>query len=217
MAAAADLSSVARELGQAFQKESGEAVRFAFGGSGALASQIGAGAPFDVYLSANEQFVKDLAAQGKIVPESVRVYAVGRLGLWSKSGRYRGVRELLGPGMKMLALPNPVLAPYGAAARQVLEGSQAWEALKGRTVFGENVIQALQFAGSGNADAVITAWPLVKGKGGVLLPAGGHSPIRQAAGVVAGGKQRGLAERWVRFLGSRKARELLLEAGFDVE
>ena len=216
VAAAADLALAGPALGDAFHHVSGDTVRYAFGGSGALATQIESGAPFDVYLSANERFVRELAGRNRVIPESVFVYALGRLGLWSKSGKYQTVSDLARLGFRYLALPNPALAPYGAAAREFLEAQKIWAALEPKIVYGENVLQAMQFAESGNADAVITAWSLVKTRGGVLLPASGHRPVRQTGAVVRTARQPAAAGRFLKFLAGAEGRAVLESFGFGV-
>lgn len=179
-----------------------------------LARQIEYGAPYDVYLSANERFVVDLAAQGKLDPKSVRVYGLGRVAIWSKD---RSIGKLSDLGsVRRLSLPNPAHAPYGVAARQALEKEGTWKSLETRIVYAENVRQALQFAESGNVDAAITAWSLVFDRGGILIPAGLHAPIRQAAGVVAASPNRALAFRFLDYLSSPDGRALLSRWGLFV-
>ena len=118
--------------------------------------------------------------------------------------------------MRRLSLPNPAHAPYGVAARQALEKEGTWKNLEARVVYAENVRQALQFAESGNVDAAITAWSLVFDRGGILIPAGLHAPIRQAAGVVASSSNRALAARFLDYLSSPEGRALLSRYGLFV-
>lgn len=216
MAGAADLSGVQDLLAKGFAEVSGQKVRFTLGASGMLARQIEQGAPYDVFLSANERFVDDLVKAGRLEPRSVRVYGLGRLGLWSKGGAIREVEQLRGTGVLHIALPNPVHAPYGAAAKELLQRRGVWPALERKVVYGENVRQALQFAESGNAEAVITAWSLVFDRGGVLLTAEGHAPIRQSGGVVTGRPQAAAARQFLDFLGSERGRRILETHGFSV-
>jgi molybdate transport system substrate-binding protein len=211
VAAAADVVRLEQPLREGFRKAAGGQVRFVFGSSGMLARQIENGAPYDVYLSANERFVHDLAAQGKLDPQSVRVYGLGRVALWSKNGSIRKLSDLGSVGR--LSLPNPAHAPYGVAARQALEKEGTWKSLEARIVYAENVRQALQFAASGNVDATITAWSLVFDRGGILIPAGLHAPIRQAAGAVASGSNRALAAKFLDYLASQEGRALLARFG----
>ena len=207
VAAASDLAPFTPALEKAF---TGAKIRFTIGSSGSLARQIENGAPFDVFLSASEQYVKDLAAKGYIDPATVTVYATGRLGVWSADGSVRSLDDLIKPGVKHVAIPNPEFAPYGVAARKALETRGLWKSIEPRIVYGENVRQALQFAESRNADGVITSWTLLKDRG-VLVPAEWHDPIRQAGGVVKGSSQPEIARAFLRFL-SGDGRKIL-EAG----
>jgi len=214
VAAAADVVRLEQPLREGFRKAAGGQIRFVFGSSGMLARQIENGAPYDVYLSANERFVHDLAAQGKLDPQSVRVYALGRVAIWSKDPSIRKLSDL--GSVRRLSLPNPAHAPYGVAARQALEKEGTWKNLEARVVYAENVRQALQFAETGNVDAAITAWSLVFDRGGILIPAGLHAPIRQAAGVVTSSSNRALASRFLDYLSSPDGRALLCRYGLFV-
>lgn len=204
VAAAADLAPLEQPLSQAFGR-----VRFVFGASGMLSRQIEQGAPYDVYLSANEKFVAELASSGRILADTVRVYASGRLGLWAKNRSFTGLDQLRDKSLRHIAIANPAVAPYGAAAKQVLENQGLWKELQPRIVYGENVRQALQYAQSGNADAVITAWSLVFDRGALLLPDTLHSPIRQSGGVVASSKRLHEARAFMNFLAGDQARAIL--------
>jgi len=209
VAAAADLAPLERPLADAFQRASGIRVRFALGASGMLSRQVENGAPYDVFLSANEKFVKALAGSGRLASDSVILYAFGRLGLWSKTGWIKSLADLRDPRVRHIALANPVHAPYGAAAKQALEKEGIWGALQPRIVYGENVRQALQYAESGNAEAVITAWSLLCGRGGTLLPDSLHAPIRQAGGVVAASAHPRQARQFLAFLTGPHGRKIL--------
>jgi len=213
VAAAADLAPLQDDLREAFYKVSGERVTFVLGSSGMLARQIQQGAPYDVYLSANESFVQDAVRSGHIVADTVRVYAHGRLGLWSKRGGTRTLKDLLDSSIRHIAIANPAHAPYGMAAREALENQGLLDLLSEKLVLGENVRQAFQLAESGNADAVITAWTLLFDKGGVLLPESWHRPIRQAGGAVVASRRRRSAEEFLNFLTSPAVREILKRKG----
>jgi molybdate transport system substrate-binding protein len=179
VAAASDLAPAEQALRQAAGAQLGFVLQFSYASSGVLAQQIRHGAPFDVYLSANEAFVSELARQRRLLPDSVRVYGEGRIALWSKRG-YDTFDALLKPEVRHIAIAHPDHAPYGAAARQALQKAGLWDRLKSKIVYAENVRQAYQFARSGNADAAIVSHSL----GG--KPIAGSSLIRQAGGVVAG-------------------------------
>lgn len=212
VAAAADLIGAQNALASGFEKVAGVSVRFSSGASGILAKQVENGAPFDVFLSANEKFVKNLAASGKIEPSSVIVYASGRLGLWSKDGKIRDLKQLLDPAVKRVAIANPQFAPYGAAAKELLEKRGLWRAIQPKIIYGENVTQTFQYAESGNVDAAITSWTLLYAKAGVLLPPD-HAPILQAGGVVSASSQREVARKFLAFLLSPAGRAILTQHG----
>jgi molybdate transport system substrate-binding protein len=217
VAAASDLAPLTSALDQGFQRTAHVTVRFSLASSGSLARQIENGAPFDVFLSADERSVKELAAAGHLESNTV-VYAFGRIALWSLDGSVRSLEDLKKPGVMHLAIPNPEHAPYGIAARKALETRGLWREVQPKIVYGENVRQALQFAESGNADAVITSWTLLIGRG-VLLPAEWHDPIRQSGGVVKSSDavktsgQIAMARQFLKFLTSSEGRKILENGG----
>jgi molybdate transport system substrate-binding protein len=217
VAAAADLANLQNPLAE-IAKSRRIRLRFVFGSSGMLARQIENGAPYDVYLSANERYVRELAASGHILPDTVRVYALGRVALWSREGRLKRLEELAAPSVRNVAMPNPAHAPYGVAAREALEKMGLWDRLRTKMVYGENVRQALQFAESGDADAVLTAWSLVINKGGTLVNGDLHAPIRQACGIVKGARNQDAARKFVELLTGAEGAALLRRWGlFPVE
>jgi molybdate transport system substrate-binding protein len=204
IAAASDLAPIAPKLEQAYK----EKIRFTLGSSGSLKQQIENGAPFDVFLSANEKYVQDL---GGLVTDST-VYAIGRIALWSPNGSVTALADLKKPGVIHLSIPNPQHAPYGVAAKEALESRGLWNDVEPKIVYGENVRQALQFAESGNVEAVITSWTLLIGKG-TLLPAEWHSPIRQTAAILKSSGQKDAARRFLKFLLSPGGQKILNDGG----
>ena len=206
IAAAADLAPLEPALRQALPALN---LRFTFGSSGMLAHQIENGAPYDLFLSATQGFVRDLARAGRLLPDTVRPYATGRLGLWSAGGGVRKLDDLLRPEVRHVAIANPRHAPYGLAAEQMLRKLGLWDKLQDKLVLGENVRQAFEFARTGNADAVITSWTLLVDKGGVLLPDTGHAPIRQSGGVVRGAANERAARAFLDFLAGPEGQRLL--------
>jgi molybdate transport system substrate-binding protein len=206
VAAASDLAPLAPKLEKAYR----EKIRFTLASSGSLKQQIENGAPFDVFLSANEQYVKDLATAGLVTDATV--YATGRIALWSPNGSVKSLADLKKTSVIHLAIPNPEHAPYGVAAREALESQGVWKDVEPKAVYGENVRQALQFAESGNVDAVITSWTLLIGKG-TLLPAEWHSPIRQTGAVLKSSKQQEAARRFLKFLISPETQKILNAGG----
>ena len=211
VAAAADLHPLQVQLTRA----SPIPVVFTFGASGSLAQQIRHGAPYDVYLSANETFVKQLADSGLLLKDSIVIYAHGRLGLWSKAGRIRNLQDLTAPSVRHVAIANPTHAPYGAAAKAALISKGLWSTLEPKIVYGENVEQTFQYAESGNADAAITSWTLLFNRGGIQLPATLHPQISQSGGVVSSSKHREAAIRFLQFLAGKEGKGLLRQFGLD--
>jgi molybdate transport system substrate-binding protein len=208
VAAASDLSPLEKPLASSIPQCT---IRFTFGSSGMIAEQIRHGADYDLFLSANEEYVDRLIRSGSADPASKTRYATGRLGLLSiKSLQWKDLRSV-----KTLAIATPQHAPYGAAAKQALEHEGLWSVLQSRIVYGENVRQTLQFAQTGNADAAIVAWSLVKDKGGQLLPAEWHQPIIQAAVIPNRSRNAQSAKRLLSFLLSSEGRKLLAEFGFS--
>ncbi len=201
VAAAADLSTIEPALESSFGKTAPDVkLRFVNDASAVLTQQIEHGAPYDVFLSANAKFVDKLGSNGKLVPDSVATYATGRLGLLWRTGGHREIKDLAEESVRILALPNPKLAPYGVAAQQALEHAGIWVAVEPKVVYGENVRQALQLFETGNADAVITSASLLQGKNAYLIPEHWHSPIIQKAGIVADTRNLAAARRFLAFL-----------------
>lgn len=216
VAAASDLSSLGPQLETVYkQQHPGQGLCFVFSSSATLRQQIAASAPFDVFLSANAGYVDELATAGTITPASVIVYAQGRVGVLWRDGQKHPLREITTPLVKFLALPNPKLAPYGVAAQQALEYGGLWSMVQNKVVYAENVRQALQLVESGNADAVLTADSLLKGKNADVLPADWHKPIIQKGGIVANTKQRQAAGQFLQFLLSPSAQAVFADFGFS--
>lgn len=219
VAAASDLAPIENKIKILVKQQGAYSIRFVFGSSGQLATQIRAGAPYDVFLSANYDYVRALEPTGRLVPGSSRAFARGRLALYARSAKVKSIQDLAEAAVRTVAIANPAHAPYGVAARQALGG--VMEAVGPKLVYAENVRQALQFAESGNADAALVAWPMVKDRAGaVLLAESTHGPIVQGAGVVrstlgADAESRGVAAiAFVDLLTSKAGQVVLAEAGF---
>lgn len=201
VAAAADLTDTFTELQPLF----GEPVEFTFGASGLLSKQLQEGAPFDVFFSANAKFVDDAVAADACDAATVQPYARGRLALLGDLAT-----------AKRIALANPETAPYGLAARQALETQEKWPALQPRLVFTENVRQALQLYDTGNVEAALVAYANVNTRdGGVqLLDESLHAPITQTRVRCTRGKNPAAAQRFLDFLNTKAARDVLSRHGF---
>ena len=192
VAAASDLKFVIEELAARFEKETGHRVRAVFGSSGNFYAQLRQGAPFHLFMSADEVFVLQLADAG-LTEDRGRVYARGRIGLLvprgsalKADGELRDLAQAVKDGrLQRLAIANPQHAPYGMRAREALRHAGIWPQLEGRLVLGENVSQAAQFALSGSAQAGIVAQslalaPRLREQGEfALIPEAWHQPLVQ--------------------------------------
>lgn len=217
VAAAADLTRAFEALGHDFQQATGTAVTFSFGSSGLLAKQLREGAPFDLFAAANVAFVDDAISAGACDATTKRVWARGRIAVWSREGA-PALEALAGERFHRVAIANPAHAPYGLAATQALAAANLLGALEPRLVLGENVRQALQFAETGNADAAIVALSLVVDDDASrwrLVDEGLHAPIDQALAVCTRGANREGGAAFAGFLTSETGRVVMARFGFS--
>lgn len=226
VAAAADLSYCIDELGAAFTKQVPQAqVKVSTGASGNFYAQIRHGAPFDVFMSADMDYPAQLGRDGAAVASTLAPYAIGRIVLWTLDARFdlqQGMRVFDDVRLTRVAIANPAVAPYGRAAKAALEAAGKWQALQPKLVIGENISQTVQFVQTGNAQVGIVSLasvvsPRLKGQGSYyLVPDPGLAPILQGAIVTAHGKDKPLAARFVQFLSSPAARDILQRHGFGL-
>jgi molybdate transport system substrate-binding protein len=220
VAAASDLQGVLPTLIDRFTAATGVKVTPIVGASGQLAQQIRQGAPFDIFLSANMTFVRDLVRDGLIESDTVRAYARGRLVLVvnrASGVTVEGLAALARPEIKRIAIANPDLAPYGRAARQALEKAGFWEGLKPKVVQAETVRQALQYVQTGNAEVGLVAHSVAGApevRPSDIDPAL-YEPILQGLGVVARSSRGDSARQFARFLLSGEGQKILASYGFD--
>jgi molybdate transport system substrate-binding protein len=165
VAAAADLNFAIQEIIQNFENDTGNVVHLTLGSSGNFYAQILNGAPFDVFLSADTAYPKQLEQEGYAVSGSTFPYGVGRIVLWIPNrspldANKLGMTSLLNDSVKKIAIANPAHAPYGRAAAAAMEYAKLYDRVKGKLVLGENISQAAQFLQSGAADAGIIALSL---------------------------------------------------------
>jgi molybdate transport system substrate-binding protein len=227
VAAASDLRFALESVSQAFTRHSGERVELVFGSSGNLTRQMVEGAPFDLFLSADEAFVDRLADAGLTRDRGV-LYAIGRLVIFAPDGspltvdeRLDGLRALLARGgVRRFAIANPEHAPYGRAAKAALRAQGLWERIQPALVLGENISQAAQFATTGNAIGGILAYSLVlvpplaeQGKY-ALVAESLYPPLRQRMVLLK--RASPLAERFFLYLQQPSAREIFRRFGFAV-
>ena len=224
VAAASDLQAVFPELARRFTADTGIRVTASFGSSGSFFAQIGNGAPYDLFFSADIDYPRQLAAAGLGEADSLYTYATGHIVLWTRRDSgidvRRGLDVLRDPRVRRIAIANPLHAPYGRAAVAALRGAGVYGTVRQKIVLGENVSQTAQLADSGNADVAILAMSLARGsalqRSGVYseIPPSSHPPIEQAAIVVRGAANADAARRFLAFLRSEPARALLRQAGF---
>ena len=227
IAAASDLQFVLEEIATTFRVDTGMNVSLSFGSTGNFARQIREGAPFEMFMAADETFVLDLAKDGFAADDGV-LYGVGRIALIVPNGSVLladGTLDDLAAGLAdgrvaHFAIANPDHAPYGARAREALQHKGLWDAIQPLLVLGENVSQAAQFATSGDAQGGIIAQslalsPKVAALGtSALIPAEWHSPLRQRMALIKGAGP--VAQAFYAYLQGPTARTAFDRAGFTL-
>lgn len=219
VAAAANLRYVLEEIKKQYEKEHPRTkVEITFGASGTLTQQIQNGAAFDFFMAADKDFPQKLKEKGATVGP-IQTYAYGKLVMWSsETDLSKGLNAVLSPNVKKIAIANPVGAPYGEAAVDVLKKYGLYDKVAGKIVWGENISQAAQFAFTGNAEIGFIALSLalapdMKGKGkyyAVPCP-----PIEQACVLIKGWERNGEAARFMKYVLSPKCNPLWEEYGYS--
>jgi molybdate transport system substrate-binding protein len=224
IAAASDLQVVLPTVVGSFEQSSGLKVTVSFGSSGNFLAQIKNGAPFDVFLSADIDYPRELERAGLAEPGTLSPYATGSLVLWTRTGSgidiQRGLDVLLSERVRHIAVANPEHAPYGRAAVAALRKAGLYDKVRAKLVLGENVSQAAQFVQSGNADAGLIPLSLARAPAAsavghfVAVPSSLYPPIEQAAVVVRASRNKNAARAFLAFLDQPTTRTLLANAGF---
>jgi molybdate transport system substrate-binding protein len=227
IAAASDLRFALDELDAAFGRTVGTVdVSVSYGSSGSLFAQLSNGAPFDLFLSADIAYVRQLGARGLIVPGSAFTYALGRLVVWVPADSpidvaRLGMDALRAPGVMHVAIANPEYAPYGRAAEAAIRQTGLFDEVGPRLVLGENVAQAFQFAQSGSAQIAVIGLslataPSVAGSGRFWeVPPAFYPSIEQGGAVLRGAQYAELAQRFRTFLLSADGRAILERHGLS--
>lgn len=225
IACASSMRFAMEELSAKFMAESGDKIRLAYGSSGNFTRQIMQGAPFELFLSADNAYPLRLAEAGLTIDEGAP-YALGRLALFVPNGSPLAADPTLGDlgaaldagKVKRFAIASPDHAPYGRAAREILHAKGLWEKIGPTLVFGENVAQAAQFAASGSSQGGIVAYSLVLAPEiarlgtAAILPQEDHKPLVQRMILVKGASE--IAQAFYRFMGSAAAHAILARHGF---
>jgi molybdate transport system substrate-binding protein len=223
VAVAANFTAPMQAIAAGFDQATGHKARLAFGSTGKFYAQIKNGAPFDVLLAADDETPAKLEKEGFGVAGSRFTYSIGQLALWSAKPGYVDDQGavLKQAAFAHLALANPKLAPYGAAAVEALIKLGLLPALQPKFVQGENIAQTFQFVSTGNAELGFVALSQVA-EGGKLkrgsawvVPASLHSPIRQDAVTLVRGKDNPAALALMKYLKTDKARAIIRAYGYE--
>jgi len=223
VAVAANFTAPIQAIAKDFEKDTGHKLIAAYGATGQFYAQIKNGAPFEVFLAADDSTPAKLEQEQDIVPGSRFTYAIGTLALWSaKEGYVDAKGEVLKKNQyKHLSIANPKAAPYGLAATQVLAKLGLAEATQSKIVEGQNITQAFQFVSTGNAELGFVALSQIYKDGKVtsgsawVVPSELHDPIRQDAVILNKGKDNPAAKALVEYLKGPKATALIKSYGYE--
>ncbi|MDR0933480.1 MAG: molybdate ABC transporter substrate-binding protein [Burkholderiaceae bacterium] len=225
VAVAANFAEPMKMIARAFEKDSSHQVTISSGSTGRIYAQIRNGAPYDVFLAADDKTPIRLEKEHAIVSGSRFTYAIGTLALWSaKSGYVDAHGNILKAGSwKYLAIASPRLAPYGLAAEETLTRLDLWDAVQNRLVTGANIAQAYQFAETGNAElgfvALSQIWRDGKLKSGSawIVPETYYNPIRQDAVILTHGKDNAAAKALMAWLKTESAQNIIRSFGYRLQ
>lgn len=223
VAIAANFTAPMQKIAAEFEKETGHKVVASYGATGKFYAQIKNGAPFEVLLTADDETPAKLIKENAAVSGSQFTYAIGKLVLWSaKPSIVDGAGDVLKSGnFEHLAIANPKLAPYGAAAVEVLKSLGVYDAVQSKVVTGETLAQTYQFISTGNAQLGFVALSQVLKDGKIdgsswIVPAKLYSPIRQEAVILEKGKGKPATQALMKYLKSDKAKSIIQSFGYEL-
>ena len=218
VAVASNFTDAAKEIAAAFKAKTGHEAILSFGASGAFHAQIKEGAPFQVFLSADDERPKRLAEDGLAISETRFTYAIGKLVVWSKDQNgVKGDETLKVNAFSKLSIANPTAAPYGAAAIEVLEALKIRDAVQSKIVMGATIAQAFQFIDTGNAEIGFVALSQLAGDAGGsrwIVPQSLYREIRQDAILLKTGAENDAAKAFLTFLKGPEARAVIETFGY---
>jgi len=220
VAVASNFTAPIKTIAADFEQQTKHKVLLSFGATGKFYAQIKNGAPFDVLLAADDVIPKKLEQEGAAVAGSRFTYAIGRLVLWSAQDNFVDPNVLQRGNFQHLALASPKLAPYGAAAVEVLMHLSLVKSLEAKFVQGENISQAFQFVSSGNAELGFVALSQVYFNGSLksgsawIIPDKYYSPIRQDAVLLTSAKNKAAAQAFMSYLKTPKAKAVMTVYGY---
>jgi len=218
IAVAANFADAVKEIGAAWEKKSGHRAVFSFGATGQLFTQISQGAPFEVFLSADQTTVTKVGAAGHAIVSTQFTYAVGKLALYSKNkDAVKGEQTLKDGKFAKVAIANPMAAPYGAAAVETMKALGVYEAVRSKIVEGQNITQTFQFVDTGNAEiGFVAVSQLVTQSEGSrwIVPGNLHAPIKQDAILTKKGETSAAAKDFLIFLKGIEATHVKEKYGY---
>ena len=221
VAVAANFAAPMKKISDEFEKDTGNRALLSFGATVQFYAQIRNGAPFDILLAADDRTPKKLEDEKLALPGTQFTYAIGKLVLWSQKANFVDSKVLERKSFLHIAIANPELAPYGAAAIDTLSKLGLLKELEPRFVKGESIGQTYQFVASGNAELGFVALSQVLKDGRIpgsswIVPQDLYSPIRQDAVILAHGRDNPAAASLLEYLKGEKARAIIRSYGYDM-
>jgi molybdate transport system substrate-binding protein len=224
VAVAANFTAPIQAIAKAFEADTGHTLVAAYGSTGQFYTQIKNGAPFQMFLAADDSTPAKLESEHETVPGSRFTYATGTLALWSAKPGYVDAdgAVLKGNGYQHLSIANPKAAPYGLAATQVLDKLNLTDATRAKLVEGQSITQAFQFVSTGNAELGFVALSQIYKDGKLasgsawIVPATLHEPIRQDAVILTKGRDNPAAQALMDYLKGAKAAAIIQSFGYKI-
>ncbi len=221
VAVAANFLATVKALAPLFEKQSGHELVISGASTAKLYAQIINGAPFDVFLSADQTHLLKLERAGKLVLGSRFIYATGKIVLWSSETILTDESQIVADEFSWFAIANPRTAPYGQAAQQVLKNLGLWQAVKPKLVQGESIAQAFQFVATGNAQLGLVALSQVLNpantanrQGYWRIPVNLYKPLQQEAALLKHGRDNFAAKHFLQFIRSDAAINIMRRYGY---
>jgi molybdate transport system substrate-binding protein len=224
VAVAANFAQTLKEISTVFEKDTGHKLAITQGSTGKLYAQISQGAPFEIFLSADDETPEKLITEGKAITGTRFTYAIGRLALWSPKPDLvdEGGQVLKTDKFRYLAIANARVAPYGRAAVQVMQKLGVLTSIEPRVVQGESITQTFQFISTGNAQLGFVALSQINENGKLksgsawIVPENMHEQLRQDAVLLNPGKDSAGASAFLNFLKSDKAKKIIAAHGYQL-
>lgn len=221
VAVAANFTDPVKEIAAVFEQKTGHTAALSFGATGNFYNQIAQGAPFEVFLAADQARPQKVIDEGFGVEDSNFTYAIGTLVLWSaKANVVKSEETLKDASIAHIAYCDPKAAPYGQAALETMQNLEIYNDVKPKLVEGQNISQAFQFVKTGNAEIGFVALSqVISEKTGShwVVPQQYYNPIRQDAVLLKNGEDNEAAKAFITFLKGPEAREIIEKYGYSIE